>query len=304
MVVRAAVVMFAVIGCTKVAGPTASGDPDADPGDTCGAGTHDDSGTCVPDGPTAYQIRASSTIAADGHSRNEIRVFGTNADGTPSHDQVVLSMDRPGAGEYVSPTFVLDDLGGETQFIPCNSTIAGCTGPLSLTLALASAPTTPVARVGVMLVSPTDVGSIEHCMGTANVMYLDGDDYIFNGELTVVNAGWGSIGGTERAVIQITPTDPIQGSNWSLDFETLFLQIPMAASVYTDAMRATSATLGHPGLDVNGAGRGCGSITGRFQIHEYTPGTNTDVSSLTASFEQVCDNEEPKLLSGCVHYQQ
>src|SRR5450432_3310391 len=81
-------------------------------GPTCGAGTHADNGMCLPDSSSGFEVRAGSMIRADGWSGTEVRVVGTQPDGTPSHDEVVLASNPASAGQFVSPSFVLDDVGG------------------------------------------------------------------------------------------------------------------------------------------------------------------------------------------------
>ena len=74
----------------------------------------------------------------------------------------------------------------------------------------------------------------------------------------------------------------------------------LTPGVYEMAQRASFAQPGHPGIDIGGDGRGCNTITGRFQVKDYTRDA-TGVVSATISFEQHCEGG-PSVLNGCIHY--
>jgi hypothetical protein len=69
---------------------------------------------------------------------------------------------------------------------------------------------------------------------------------------------------------------------------------------YEGAERAAFASAGHPGIDIGGDGRGCNTISGRFQVEEIT-WEGATLTAFTASFERHCEEETPAL-RGCVHY--
>jgi hypothetical protein len=278
----------------------------------CGAGTEIQGNECVaakgPDaapssGNMTYQILSSKDLDADGHTKHVVLVVGANPDGTAVHGDVVLTTSRPGAGDFVPAAVTLGDLGGSSSFVPCNALTPGCLGPLTLSVALASNPTTPVAHVDVQLVAPPGVGSPTHCLTGGNVLYLEGNDYIYTGTLTVTAAGWDGTGAPDRVRVTATPTDPQQGSSWELRFETKQLGIAMTPSVYEDVQNTPYAQPGHPGMSVFGAGHACNTVTGSFQVHDYTyaPATNA-VQSVTVSFEQHCEGSTTTMLVGCVHF--
>ncbi|MFN2506516.1 MAG: thrombospondin type 3 repeat-containing protein [Acidimicrobiales bacterium] len=56
-----------------------------------------------------------------------------------------------------------------------------------------------------------------------------------------------------------------------------------------------------PGLDVSGSGRGCNTLTGRFDVLEAVYATNGSVSRFAADFEQHCEGGVPAL-RGSVRY--
>jgi hypothetical protein len=66
-------------------------------------------------------------------------------------------------------------------------------------------------------------------------------------------------------------------------------------------MRWPFETEGHPGLSIDGDGRACNIVTGRFQVHffELQPDNHT-IKHALLMFEQHCEGGPP-LLSGCIH---
>lgn len=70
---------------------------------------------------------------------------------------------------------------------------------------------------------------------------------------------------------------------------------PLAVGSYTRAVRAVFRPAGSPGLDVFGEGRGCNTVTGRFNIDELSFWSNGDVRVLQATFEQHCSGAPPAL---------
>lgn len=270
----------------------------------CGTGTHQDGNTCVPDGKALYQLRAFTTgFDADGHTKMPVLVIGTNPDGSPATDRVVLNTDRAGAGSWVDPSPTVGELGTMANFVPCNATTPGCVGPLRLTLALASDPRTIVAHLDVDLTMPDGVGSTAPCMVANKAMYFDGHDWIFNGTMTVTDASWGGFGSQSSISIHLTPSDDHQGLWWDLDFDTRQLGSDLVPGVYEMAQRAPFAGPGHPGLEVTGDGRGCNTISGRFEVHvfELQPSSST-IKRALVSFEQHCEGG-PAILSGCVRFE-
>lgn len=271
---------------------------------TCGPGTHVEGTTCAPDAavpPNQFQIRiATNQIPADGYSRIPVLAIGTAADGSPSLVQVVLNMSRAGAGSFQPPAPTLGPLGATSYFVPCNASTPGCVGPLTLTLALASAPSTPVATVDVTLVAPTGVGSPAPCQVGGNVMFFDGNDFIYNGVLTVTSGSWSVSGNAEHLAFNITPSGTGQGAWWSLDFDASDVPIDLAPGVYDMAQRYPFQSPDHPGLSISGDGRGCNTLTGRFQVHAYDHDA-AGVTRALVTFEQHCEGG-PAVLRGCVAY--
>ena len=159
----------------------------------------------------------------------------------------------------------------------------------------ASAPDGPPAIV---------VGTVTPCLVGGSVAYLDGapGEYVHPGTATITAGVWTSPFPTaDRVGIHLVPSSTTQGLWWDFRFSSRQLGASLAVGVYEDAEREPFASAGHPGLEVTGDGRGCNTISGRFQIVDLAWSGPT-LTSLTATFEQYCD-ANPNLLRGCVHYQ-
>ncbi len=282
--------------------PDDDGDGNED-GLMCGAGTHVSGTTCVPDvtPPSGgYQLRViTNQIPADGYSKIPVLAIGTNVDGTPSTAMVVLNTSRAGAGTFMPTAPTLGTLGATSYYTACNFTTPGCVGPVTLTLALASAPTTPVASVDVELVMPMGVGTAAPCLTGGNRMFFDGNDYIYNGMLLVGSeAGWSGSSTTDH--ISVNVDGPSSSSWWYLEFDASDLPVDLEAGVYEGAERYPFQAPGHPGLSISGSGRGCNTLTGKFQVHEHARDA-TGLVRATVSFEQHCEGG-PGAVRGCVHF--
>ncbi len=69
----------------------------------------------------------------------------------------------------------------------------------------------------------------------------------------------------------------------------------LVVGTYSGAVRATSAGLGQPGLDIYGDGHGCNTLTGRFVVSEITWAGDGSVTTFAATFEQHCEGFVPAL---------
>ena len=271
----------------------------------CGAGTHEENGVCVLDaGPTRYDLRTASTIRANGYSTVNLTLVDTNGDGTPSHERVVFTTDRASAGSLVSPAIVLGDRGGATSFLPCNSTDAGCVGPVRFTAALASAPAVPIAHVDAVLVAPPPVASITPCMVGGNVLHFESTSFGTLPTRTITTDGvFDVFGAAWRARVQVYAAPDA----YTLELNTKQLDIPLLPTVYDDAQRIGVAAAYQPVFDTGH--HPCGVIS-TFQIHSFTyDEALDDVTQITASFAAHCeffppDTQPTKTLTGCVHYSQ
>jgi hypothetical protein len=259
--------------------------------ETCGPGTHQDtsSNACVAE--TAYLVRGTTTVYGDGATPAEVVAFGTNPDGTPATDQIVIDTDRPGAGVFQPPTLTLDEVGGVASYVPCDSKTAGCVGPVNLTLALASNPNAPVASFGINLVAPPGVYSAEHCPTGRSGLYLDGQGFLYRGKIMISDAVFMPTGDGQHLNVLVEPNQPIQGTSWSLDFSTAGLGVQMTPGVYPiAAIKITGAT---PFAYCTS------SVTGEFQVFDYS--YTTSVDHATISFREWCPSDPTNVVSGCVH---
>ena len=263
----------------------------------CPAGAHDEGGTCVID-TMHYEIRiAETSLGANGHTKRRLLAIGTQADGSPSLEAVVVGVDRASAGSVAKTSLVLGPRGAETYFTPCDQATAGCLGPATLTLALASAPSTVIAHVDVDLVMPTTVSTIAPCNIGGNVMYVD-STIPSRGVVTVTEATWSSQtypAVPNEVIISVEPLNPIQGGFYNISFDTIQLGTPLGVRTYRDAERFHVATAGHPGMEVSGNGLGCAASSASFQVHGF------DSMAVTISFELHCNAVPGSWIEGCVH---
>jgi len=255
-------------------------------------------------GPIRYELRVvSSAITADGWSKVPVLALGTHADGSPADDDVVFGTSRFDAGMFDPASTTLAALGSTAHFTACDSTTKGCTGPVDLTLALASDPATAVAQVSVDLVEPDGVGDPAECLIGGNVLFADGEGWVYDGTVVVTEADWDTIGERlgGRIAFRVEPYDA-DVEYWSLEFSTFQLKKAISVGVYEDAQRVVDAKSGHPGIDIFQTGRSCANlITGRFEIHEVV-WDGDDLSRFTLTFQQYC-NHETIPLNGCIHYE-
>ena len=94
--------------------------------------------------------------------------------------------------------------------------------------------------------------------------------------------------------------DP-QGIWWSVDLAAPY-DAELSVGAYEGATRFPFQQPFEPGLSVYGEGRGCNTLTGRFDVLEavYDPQTGS-VLSFAADFEQHCEGMAPALL-GAIRY--
>ena len=64
---------------------------------------------------------------------------------------------------------------------------------------------------------------------------------------------------------------------------------------YEGAERFPFQSAGHPGLDFSGDGRGCNTLTGRFDVLEVVRDAGGNISQLAVNWEQHCEGAQPAL---------
>jgi len=85
------------------------------------------------------------------------------------------------------------------------------------------------------------------------------------------------------------------GNFWILDFAAPGAA-PLAVGSYEHATRFPFQLPTDPGLDVDGDGRGCNTLTGRFDVLQVTYGNSGEVVAFAADFEQHCEGASAALL--------
>lgn len=117
-------------------------------------------------------------------------------------------------------------------------------------------------------------------------------DYIGQGEQYLFTLSDGSFTFTNSAnVVTFTIND---GDFWDVD-----LAGPTSARLgkgdYENAQRYPFQPAGTPGLNVDGAGRGCNTLTGNFQVLQAGYNSSNILQNFSANFTQSCEGTEPAL---------
>ena len=125
----------------------------------------------------------------------------------------------------------------------------------------------------------------------------DPGDAIGNGSRAHFATDTGSItvqqrGSDGKAGLSILYTDA--SSRWNLDFNPARGK-PLLAGNYEQAHKASLASPIRPGLDVNGQGRTCTLLTGRFTVREVQYLAGGEIARLALDFEQHCESAAPAL---------
>lgn len=119
-------------------------------------------------------------------------------------------------------------------------------------------------------------------------LYSDPGDYIGQGQRHVLTSNDTELGiSGDSKDVQVT-TNGRDG----LSVELAARPGPgqrLVRGVYDRAERAAFRSVGHPGLDVSGEGRGCDEIDGRFEVKDIAIGPTGAVQRLWAVFEQHCE---------------
>ena len=82
--------------------------------------------------------------------------------------------------------------------------------------------------------------------------------------------------------------------HWSANFAAPNNAI-LTKGVYSNAQAFPFQAQGFPGLDVDGAGRACNTVTGNFNVLQASYDTAGNVKSFAADFEQHCEGRVPAL---------
>lgn len=121
----------------------------------------------------------------------------------------------------------------------------------------------------------------------------DAGDYIGGGTLkvwTLAESNF-SISGTNG---DLHASVSGKGDWWYLEFRAPS-NGNLHAGVFVNAERAPFVTVKAPGLDIDGDGRGCNTLTGTFDIKSISWTSAATVSELDITFEQHCEGGVPAL---------
>jgi hypothetical protein len=126
-------------------------------------------------------------------------------------------------------------------------------------------------------------------------MFSDPTDFVGAGESYLLRSAQMDMylsGDASDASLQV-----IGGPNGD-DFDLEFAAPPgerLRPGLYVDAQRAPFRERGHPGLDIDGNGRGCSALSGRFDVKEIHTHADGSIERLWVTFEQHCERKRPAL---------
>jgi hypothetical protein len=132
------------------------------------------------------------------------------------------------------------------------------------------------------------------------LLYFKSDtgDYIGQGQevsLTDADVTFSATSNYKGGVsLQMTNFDSTPAVWWYADFSAPS-NAPLAVGTYEQATRYPFNLDNEPGLSFSGDGRGCNTLTGRFEVREITYGTGGAISSFAVDFEQHCSGVGPAL---------
>jgi hypothetical protein len=121
------------------------------------------------------------------------------------------------------------------------------------------------------------------------VLFSEPGDYVGMGEHRVYHPGNSTMGAgwRDEGYLGISLEGGSSGDNFGLDFAAPKGQ-PLRPGVYDNAMRAGFQDPGRPGIDINGDGRGCNVVLGRFEVREIDVTPEGGVRKLWIVFEHHC----------------
>jgi hypothetical protein len=129
-------------------------------------------------------------------------------------------------------------------------------------------------------------------------MYGQPGDYISPGQLLLTTAD--AVFTASRNYDQGVSMNANNGDGWYLDFAAPN-NAPLGTGDYENAQRFPFQDPSNPGLSVDGAGRGCNTLTGRFVVSKANYDPSGNVKHFAADFEQHCEGGSPALF-GSLRY--
>ena len=142
------------------------------------------------------------------------------------------------------------------------------------------------------------VGSASASAGQNILYYLSqAGDYIGLGEEDTYTSADGTFTAysTVPNVARVRFATPTFSHWWDLTVSAPD-NAPLLPGAYEGAQRAPFKTAGHPGLDFSGDGRGCNTLTGRFDVLEIVRDATGAITQLAVNWEQHCEGAAPALL--------
>ena len=137
-----------------------------------------------------------------------------------------------------------------------------------------------------------------------NLLYYFSEpgDYIGQGAEVTFTATDGafSLGTTFNNGVQVTFSSPGFPNRWNLNLAAPGGAV-LQAGAYESAERWPFQSTGHPGLAFYGEGRGCNTLTGRFDVLELVRDTGGNITQFAANWEQHCEGLQPALF-GQIRY--
>jgi hypothetical protein len=127
---------------------------------------------------------------------------------------------------------------------------------------------------------------------TALAMSSQPGDYIGLGLQYLITLSDGTFTPTNSANVVTFSIN--NGDYWSTDFASP-TTARLAPGDYDNAQRYPFEPAGTPGLNVDGAGRGCNTLTGNFDVLQAAYNASNVLQNFSANFEQHCEGAAPAL---------
>jgi hypothetical protein len=106
---------------------------------------------------------------------------------------------------------------------------------------------------------------------------------------------------TQVNVARFDLEDTVGTGQWNAEFAAGSMST-LAPGLFDPAMRYPFQTGGRAGLSIDGNGRGCNMLTGKFSVEELARSPDQGITRFSATFEQHCEGGVPAL-RGVVNFQ-
>jgi len=128
-------------------------------------------------------------------------------------------------------------------------------------------------------------------------------DYIGRGEVHTWTEADGTFSATRNPAngVDVNFENTAGDVWWNLSFAAPD-DVELTVSSFEGATRYPFQEVTEPGLDVGGSGRGCNTLSGRFDVLEIVYGDGETISSFAADFEQLCGGASTGSLKGSIYF--